>query len=98
MSHTVGGGPIGSGVWPLVGLLDPRPPDYLDINVMLAVLDDIHVGVEDGALTGPRRPAVHRAQHLHQSEDRKHTSSFMNREQRLLRLNQQLCRALEIDD
>ena len=50
-----------------------RLPDYLDVNVVLALLDDVHVGVQDGLLTGSCGPAVHRTQHLHQSEERKQT-------------------------
>ncbi len=39
-------------------------PYYLDVDVVLAVLDGMDVGVEDGVLTSSSRPAVSRAQHL----------------------------------
>lgn len=37
---------------------------YLDVDVMLAVLDGVDVSIEDRVLTGSSRPAISRAQHL----------------------------------
>jgi len=37
---------------------------YLDVYVVLAVLDGLYVGVEDGVLTGSCWPTISRAQHL----------------------------------